>query len=114
MRAEQRICHTDNVGHDRASRGAMRAWRWRFAFGLAVVVAAERMDSFGGKRNRTSLKHCIIMMQRLRPSFLLVWIGRGADADCGPMRYPPLTALTGAVPAANGRSRSPGKCPCSY
>jgi len=44
-----------------------------------------------GKLNRTSLKRCVWMMQRLLPAFLMVWIDQGADEDWGPMCYPPLT-----------------------
>jgi hypothetical protein len=44
----------------------------------------------GGKLNRTSLKRCVWMMQRLLPSFLMVWIDHAADHDWGVMCYPPL------------------------
>ena len=46
--------------------------------------------TYGGKLNRTSLKHCVTMMQRLLPAMLLVWIDHGADEDWGPMCYPPV------------------------
>jgi hypothetical protein len=46
--------------------------------------------TYGGKLNRTSLKHCVTMMQRLLPALLLVWIDHGADQDWGPMCYPPM------------------------
>ncbi|MAG92502.1 MAG: hypothetical protein CMJ48_01950 [Planctomycetaceae bacterium] len=46
--------------------------------------------TYGGKLNRTSLKRCVWMMQRLLPVFLMVWIDHGADEDWGPMCYPPL------------------------
>jgi hypothetical protein len=38
----------------------------------------------GGKLNRTSLRRCVLMMQRLLPVLLLVWIDHGEDED-----YPP-------------------------
>jgi hypothetical protein len=44
----------------------------------------------GGKLNRTSLRRCVMKMQRLLPAFLLVWADHGADEDWGPMCYPPL------------------------
>ncbi len=44
----------------------------------------------GGKLNRTSLKRCVWMMQRLLPALLLVWIDHGADEEWGPLCYPPL------------------------
>jgi hypothetical protein len=46
--------------------------------------------TYGGKLNRTSLRHCVSMIQHLLPVFLLVWIENGADVDWGPMCYPPL------------------------
>ena len=47
--------------------------------------------TYGGKLNRTSLKRCVMMMQRLLPAILLVWIDHGADKNWGPMCYPPLS-----------------------
>ncbi len=49
--------------------------------------------TYGGTLNRTSLKWCVMMMQRLLPALLLVWIDHGADEDWGPMCYPPVKAL---------------------
>ncbi len=46
--------------------------------------------TYGGKLNRTSLKRCVVMMQRLLPAMLVVWIDQGADEDWGPMCYPPM------------------------
>ena len=46
----------------------------------------------GGKLNRTSLRRCVMMMQRLLPALLLVWIDHGADEDWGAMCYPPLAS----------------------
>ena len=43
--------------------------------------------TYSGKLNRTSLKRCVVMMQRLLPSLLLVWIEHSADEDWGPMAY---------------------------
>jgi len=63
--------------------------------------------TYGGKLNRDSLKRCVVMMQRLLPAMLLVWINHGADEDWGPMCYPPMTALAGSVSDGNGRPRSP-------
>jgi hypothetical protein len=51
--------------------------------------------TYGGKLNRTSLKHCVTIMQRLLPALLLVWIDHGTDEDWGPMCYPPLSASNG-------------------
>ena len=50
----------------------------------------------GSKLNRSALKHCVAMMNRLLPAILQVWIEHGADEDWGPMCYPPLqrTALS--------------------
>ena len=49
--------------------------------------------TYGSTLNRTSLKWCVMMMQRLLPAMLLVWIDHGADEDWGPMCYPPVKAL---------------------
>ena len=49
--------------------------------------------TYGGTLNRTSLKWCVMMMQRLLPAMLLVWIDHGADEDWGPMCYPPVKRL---------------------
>ena len=46
--------------------------------------------TYGGRLNRTSLRRCVMMMQRLLPAFLVAWIDRGADVDWGAMCYPPL------------------------
>jgi len=63
--------------------------------------------TYGGKLNRTSLRHCVTMMQRLLPALLLVWIDHGADEDWGPMCYPPVKTRGGPAPDAAGRPRSP-------
>ncbi len=62
--------------------------------------------TYGGKLNRTSLKHCVTIMQRLLPALLSVWIDHGADEDWGPMCYPPLTPTRGPVPES-ARPRTP-------
>jgi hypothetical protein len=62
--------------------------------------------TYGGKLNRTSLKHCVTMIQKVLPALLLVWIDHGADEDWGPMCYPPLTPMRGPVPES-GRPRTP-------
>ena len=46
--------------------------------------------TYGGKLNRTSLRRCIMMMKKLVPAFLLVWIDHGSDHHWGPMCYPPI------------------------
>ena len=46
----------------------------------------------GSQLNRTVLQHCTIMMRRLLPAVLLVWIDHGANEDWGAMCYPPLGA----------------------
>ncbi len=55
----------------------------------------------GGKLNRTALKHCTIMMTRLLPAVLNVWIDHGADEDWGPMCYPPLGSRGDNSPRAS-------------
>ena len=63
--------------------------------------------TYGGKLNRTSLKRCVVMMQRLLPALPSVRIDHGADEDWGPMCYPPMDKLPGAAGEGNGRPRSP-------
>ncbi len=46
--------------------------------------------TYRGKLNRTSLRRCILLMKKLVPAFLEVWIDHGADHDWGPMCYPPI------------------------
>ncbi|MGD0783715.1 MAG: hypothetical protein ABSA30_12730 [Candidatus Aminicenantales bacterium] len=60
--------------------------------------------TYGGKLNRTSLKHCVTIMQKLLPALLGVWIDHGADEGWGPMCYPPLT---NRPVAEGGRPRTP-------
>jgi len=62
--------------------------------------------TYGGKLNRTSLKRCVVMLQRLLPAVLGVWIERGADEDWGPMYYPPLRPTDVEVRAST-RPKSP-------
>ncbi|MGO8749167.1 MAG: hypothetical protein ACLQNE_24680 [Thermoguttaceae bacterium] len=47
-----------------------------------------------------------MMMQRILPAFLLVWIDQGADEDWGPMCYPPMGTLREPVPDGTGKQRS--------
>jgi len=61
----------------------------------------------GGKLNRTSLRLCVMMMQRLLPAVLLVWIDRGSGEDWGPMCYPPVKTVLEPDPARARRPRSP-------
>lgn len=49
--------------------------------------------TYGGKLNRSSLKHCVWMMHRLLTAFMMIWIDHGTDEDWGPMCYPPLGSL---------------------
>jgi len=65
--------------------------------------------TYGGELNRTSLKHCVTMMQRLLPALLLVWIDHGADENWGEMCYPPVNVKTmrGPVPARSGVPKNP-------
>ena len=76
---------------------AERAWTMILeeAIGRVYVMRCQLVHgaaTYGGKLNRRSLAHCVMMMQRLLPTLLLVWIDHGADEDWGPMCYPPLTA----------------------
>jgi hypothetical protein len=63
--------------------------------------------TYGSKLNRTSLKHCVTMMQRLLPALLLVWIDHGANEDWGPMCYPQLYAAPKVAPRSNYTQAKP-------
>ncbi|MEQ8785527.1 MAG: HEPN domain-containing protein [Pirellulaceae bacterium] len=63
--------------------------------------------TYGGKLNRTSLRRCVTMMQRLLPAFLLVWIDHGSDEDWGPICYPPPPAKAGSPETGGLRSKKP-------
>ncbi len=63
--------------------------------------------TYGGKLNRDSLKRCVLMIQRLLPAVLLVWIDHGADEDWGPMCYPPMGTLPKPLPEGDARPKSP-------
>jgi hypothetical protein len=63
--------------------------------------------TYGGKLNRTSLRRCVIMMQRLLPALLLVWIDHGADEEWGTMCYPPVGVQRGQASDGAVRPRSP-------
>ncbi|HID22116.1 MAG TPA: hypothetical protein EYP14_06910 [Planctomycetaceae bacterium] len=47
--------------------------------------------TFGSRLNRKALKHCTMMMGKLVPAFLVVWIDHGADEDWRQMCYPPVS-----------------------
>ena len=63
--------------------------------------------TYGGKLNRMSLKRCVMMMQRLLPAVLGVWIERGADEDWGEMCYPPMRMDRAATSQNNSNQRKP-------
>jgi hypothetical protein len=66
------------------------------------------VKTYGGKLNRTSLKRCVVMMERLLPALLGVWIDHGAGEDWGPMCYPPMGTLPATIRAGDGNGR-PGR-----
>ena len=43
----------------------------------------------GGKLNRTSLKHCSMMLNCLLPTFLMVYVENGSEEEWGTLCYPP-------------------------
>ena len=105
-------------GHVRRMKSTAQSWylaeRW-------TTILDELLDriylmrcqlvhgaaTYGGKLNRTSLRHCVCMLGHLLPVFLQIWIERGADQDWGPMCYPPHGSLSRSV-ATNA---SPSKLP---
>ena len=63
--------------------------------------------TYGGKLNRSSLRRCVMMMQRLLPAFLLVLADHGADEDWGPMCYPPLGPMHESASESKHRLKQP-------
>ncbi len=59
----------------------------------------------GSKLNRTSLRRCVMMMQRLLPAFLMVWIDHGSDEDWGAMCYPPLSPIQKSADQGNRHTK---------
>ena len=72
---------------------------------LSLIGLVRGAATYGGKLNRTLPKRCVVMMQRLLPAVLGVWIERGADEDWGEMCYPPLDKLPEPVGDRKGRPR---------
>jgi type I restriction enzyme R subunit len=68
---------------------------------------AKALGTIEAKPKGHTLKRCVVMMQRLLPALLGVWIERGADKDWGPMCYPPMGTLPGSVGDGNGRPGGP-------
>ncbi len=60
---------------------------------LARCQLVHGAATYGGKLNRTALRRCVMMMQRLLPAMLMVWIDHGADEDWGPLCYPPMRSV---------------------
>lgn len=60
---------------------------------LARCQLVHGAATYEGKLNRTSLHRCVMMMQRLLPALLSVWIDYGADEDWVPLCYPPMRSL---------------------
>ncbi len=63
--------------------------------------------TYGGQLNRASLRRCVMMIQRLLPAFLMVWIDHGTDQDWGQMCYPPLRPGPVDARVANDPPRHP-------
>ncbi len=57
---------------------------------LARCQLVHGAATYGGRLNRTALRRCVMMMQRLLPALLMVWIDHGAHEDWGPLCYPPM------------------------
>jgi len=51
-----------------------------------ALPARPRGGTYGGKLNRTSLMRCVMMMQRLLPALLLVWIDVSVKESPAPAR----------------------------
>ena len=79
--------------HDRLYLGgSWRSEEWR--------VRARQVKERDGRR-------CVLMMQRLVPAFLAVWIDHGAGEDWGPMCYPPLGPMRTLASESKYRTKNP-------
>lgn len=89
-------------GHARRMKSTAQSWYLAEQWTMVLDELLDRIylmrcqlvhgaATYGGKLNRTSLRHCVCMLQHLMSTFLLVWIEFGADQNWGPMCYPPLT-----------------------
>ncbi len=94
---------TRHNGHLKRMKSTAQSWYHAQQWTMILDLLLDRIylmrcqlvhgaATYGGKLNRTSLRHCVCMLQHLLQSFLLVWIEGGADQDWGPMCYPPLTS----------------------
>ena len=103
------VNHTsDYLLRDIPERQQVRDWAQKvLREALGHEPTRPRRATYGGKLNRTSLKHCVTMMQRLLPAMLLVWIDHGADEDWGPMCYPPMGTLPKPPSEDNNRAKEP-------
>jgi hypothetical protein len=91
------------AGRARKSKFDARSWYVEEAWELIVERLMDRIylmrcqlvhgaSTYGGKLNRTSLKHCATMQDHLVRAVLEVIIDHGADEDWGPLCYPPVRA----------------------
>lgn len=64
-------------------------------------------STYGGKLNRTSLRHCVGMLRHLVLVFLQVWIEGGSEEDWGIMCYPPQRSTTSSQLKSGGVPRPP-------
>ena len=95
-------------GHAKRMRNSAQGWYLAEQWTMLLDELLDRVylmrcqlvhgaATYGGKLNRTSLRHCVCMLGHLLTVFLLVWIEGGADQDWGTMCYPPLSSPSRAV-----------------
>ena len=77
---------------------------------LNAAGGDQPTTTYGGKLNRTSLKRCVVIMQRLLPTVLGVWIDHRADEDWGAM-CSPMDKLLGST--GDGKPGMPSQRPDS-
>lgn len=84
----------------RKSKFDARTWYLEKRWALILERSLERVylircqlihgaATHGGKLNRTSLKHCGMMLNCLLPTFLKVYVENGSEEEWGTLCYPP-------------------------
>ncbi|MCB9925600.1 MAG: hypothetical protein H6822_25845 [Planctomycetaceae bacterium] len=95
----------ERAGKARSKKYKAQSWFVEGSWKLIVEQILERIylmrcqlshgaATFGGTLNRTSLRRCSTMMDRLLPTMMLVFIDHGGDEDWGIMCYPPMKTQT--------------------
>ncbi len=92
------------AGRARKAKYDARSWYVEQKWGLILERLMDRIylmrcqlvhgaATYGGKLNRTSLKHCSVMLDHVVRAVSQIMIDHGADEDWGVLCYPPLRSV---------------------